>query len=344
MLPPAALRLTIDLEALAANWRWFARQCGLAACGAAVKADGYGVGAARVVERLAREGCRDFFVATWREAAELMPLAPGLSLRVLHGVLPDEMDLALASAAVPVLASAAQIARWRAAGGGPCDVMIDTGMSRLGLSLSEAGLLDGLVIETLHSHLACADESDHPMNERQRAAFADIAAQVPARRRALANSAGICLGPAYHFDLTRPGLGLYGGTPHPAATGQIRQVVRAEAQVVQVRALAAGDSVGYGATFVAARPMRAAVLNLGYADGYLRAFSGVGRALIDGAIRPVLGRVSMDLTVIDAGSAELAEGDWVEIDLDLPAAAAASGLSQYELLTSLGSRYHRRYL
>ena len=343
MQPPAPLRLTIDLDALAHNWRWFAKLSAPAACGAAVKADGYGIGARQVVERLAREGCRDFFVATWAEAAELLPVPAGTNLRVLHGVLPDDLAFALESDAIPVIVSAAQAARWRdAAPRRPCDVMVDTGMNRLGVSVAEIGAFDGLVIDTLHSHLACADDPGHPMNARQLAAFGAL--DLPAKRRSLANSAGICQGADYHYDLTRPGLGLYGGVPHRVAAGQLRQVVRAEAQVVQTRTLKSGDPIGYNATHVAVRDVAVAVLNLGYADGYLRAFSDVGRAIVGGKVRPVLGRVSMDLTAIDASGTELAEGDWVEIDLDLPRAAAASGLSQYELLTGLGDRYHRRYL
>lgn len=343
MQPPAPLRLTIDLDALAHNWRWFARASAPAACGAAVKADGYGLGAKAVVERLAREGCRDFFVATWAEAARLLPLPAGAALRVLHGVLPGDLAFAVASDAVPILVSAEQVARWRdAAPGRACDVMVDTGMNRLGLAPGEIAALDGLPIDTLHSHLACADEPDHPMNDRQLAAFRAL--DVPARRRSLANSAGVCLGAAYHFDLTRPGLGLYGGVPHPAAEGQLRQVVRAEAQVVQLRTLPAGEAIGYNCTFTATRDTRVAILNLGYADGYLRGFSGTGRAMVGDTVLPVLGRVSMDLTAIDATGVSLAEGDWVTVDLDLPRAAVASGLSQYELLTCLGDRYQRHYL
>jgi alanine racemase len=343
MQPSAPLRLTIDLDALAHNWRWFAKRSAPAACGAAVKADGYGVGARAVVERLAREGCRTFFVATYAEAADLLPLPAGATLRVLHGVLPGDMAFALASEAVPILVSVDQVARWReAAPGRACDVMVDTGINRLGLGLGEIAALDGLVIDTLHSHLACADEPGHAMNARQLAAFGAIG--VPARRRSLANSAGVCQGEAYHFDLTRPGIGLYGGVPHPAAAGQLRQVVRAQAQVIQVRTLKAGDAIGYNCTHVAARDTTVAILNLGYADGYLRGFSGTGRALVGDAELPVLGRVSMDLTAVDASAVSLREGDWVAVDLDLPRAAAASGLSQYELLTCLGDRYQRHYL
>jgi alanine racemase len=203
------------------------------------------------------------------------------------------------------------------------------------------GLLDGLDIETLHSHLACADE-DVDANRVQRGAFTALADKVPARRLSLANSAGICLGPDYHFDLTRPGIALYGGIPRAEAEGHIRQVVRLEAQIVQRRRIGPGDPVGYNATFTAERDMELAIVNLGYADGYLRGFSGTGRARMGERFAPVVGRVSMDLTAICVDAApDLAEGDWVEIDFDLPRASAQSGLSQYELLTMLGSRHQR---
>ncbi len=333
-VPPPPLRLSIDQEALAANWRWFRDRSGSAACGAAIKADGYGLGAQATLNRLAQEGCRDFFVATWAEAALLLPLADGLRLSVLHGVRTEDLPFALETNAVPVLNTAAQVALWRAtAPGRPCEVMVDTGMNRLGLSVRDGALVEGLNVETLMSHLACGEEALSPMNERQRALFAAI--DWPAKRRSLANSGGVTLGTAYAFDLTRPGIGLYGGTPGPGS-----QVARIEAQVVQIRQIAAGDSVGYGATFLADRGMRVAILNLGYADGYRRAFSG-GRG---GAGRHrVLGRISMDLTAIDATDSGITEGDWVEVDFDLPSAAAATGLSQYELLTGLGHRYQRDY-
>jgi alanine racemase len=221
--------------------------------------------------------------------------------------------------------------------------MVDTGINRLGLAPEEVagGALDGLKVETLMSHLACADE-DEAMNARQRDLFREVAAAVPARRLSLANSAGICLGEDYRFDLTRPGLALYGGIPRREAAGGIAPVARIEAQIVQRRRVPAGGTVGYNATFAAPAPMELAILNIGYADGYLRAFSGVGQALHDGRVLPVVGRVSMDLTAIAVDAApELAEGDWVELDYRLPEAAARSGLSQYELLTTLGRRHAR---
>ncbi len=340
------LRLTIDGGALVSNWRWLDRMSGSAACGAAVKANGYGVGAREAAARLAEAGCRDFFVATWAEAEELLPLVEGASLSVLHGLAEEDIPHAVAADARPVLNTPLQVQRWRDHGGGKmCDVMIDTGINRLGLSPSQVkeGLLDGLSVHTLMSHLACADE-DVAMNERQRRAFAGIASRVPAERLSLANSAGICLGVDYAFGLTRPGLALYGGIPRREAEGHIRQVVRVEAQVVQRRSIQPGDSVGYNSTFTAETPCELAILNLGYADGYLRGFSNSGRARIGDGFAPVVGRVSMDLTAIRVDDAPgIAEGDWVELDFDLPSASAQSGLSQYELLTMLGARYQRRW-
>lgn len=330
----AALRLRLDGDALVANWRWLDAQSGAAACGAAVKADGYGLGAREVVGRLAKAGCRDFFVATWDEAQALGALPVGCALSVLHGLRAEDMAVAVRSSARPVLNTAAQVARWRETGR-PCDVMIDTGMNRLGLSPGDD--LSGLKIETLMSHLACADD-DSAMNEAQRAMFAGVTAS--AKRRSLANSAGICLGSDFAFDLTRPGLALYGGVARAEAEGHIMQVASLEAQIVQRRMVPAGASVGYGATFIAARDTEVAILNIGYADGYRRAFAGNGTA--GGGCFAVLGRVSMDLLAIDV-SAEPArnEGDWVSVDYNLAAASHATGASQYELLTGLGSRFER---
>ena len=342
-LPSAPLALHLDSAALKANWQWLAGQSGAARCGAAVKANGYGLGAVNVVRHLLAAGCRDFFVATWAEAAELLPHLGGASLSVLHGVRAEDMAFALASGARPVLNSPEQIARWKEAGGGPCDVMVDTGMSRLGLSSRDVrpDLLAGLRIETLMSHLACADE-EHPLNSEQLRRFRQMIAGVEARNFSLANSAGILLGEAFIFGLTRPGLALYGGIPRPEAAGHIRQVVRPRAQILQRRFIRPGQSVGYGATYVAERRREIAILNVGYADGYLRGFSGTGAALRDGQRLPVLGRVSMDLLAVDVSMApELRDGDWLDLEFDLPRAAAQAGLSQYELLTTLGRRYDR---
>jgi alanine racemase len=257
----------------------------------------------------------------------------------------EDMAAATSGIARPVLNTAAHVARWRESGGGRCDVMVDTGMNRLGVSIAEvaSGLLDGLAIDTLMSHLACADE-DSAMNARQAAALRGLGGRTAARRLSLANSAGIALGADYAFDLTRPGLALYGGVPRGELAGVVGQVVTPEAQILQRRTLQAGDSIGYNAQFTAAAPLEVAILNIGYADGYWRGFSNAGAARAGAAALPVIGRVSMDLTAISVAAApELGEGDWVALDYALPAAAAAAGMSQYELLTGLGQRFERRW-
>jgi alanine racemase len=342
--PSSPLRLMLDSDALIHNWRALDRLSGAAQAGAAVKADGYGLGAQRVVRALAGTGCTDFFVAHMSEAAPLLDLVRPSSVAVLHGPLTGQ-DAAYAKAAGirPVINSVQQALLWTSAGGGPCDLMIDTGINRLGVPMSDLGdpALSGLQIDVLHSHLASADE-DSPQNELQRRRWDEARNNVPHARASLANSAGIALGADYHGDLTRPGLALYGGVPCAVLAGHIRQVARPEAAIMQVRQIAAGDSVGYNATFTAPIAMRVGVISLGYADGYLRCWSGKGAMLAGEARLPVLGRVSMDMTVIDLSAApQLVEGDWVTADYALPEASALTGLSQYELLTALGRRFAR---
>jgi alanine racemase len=338
------LRLTVDRTAIQENWKWLQERAGVPA-GAAIKADGYGLGAREAAEALYQAGCRDFFVSTWAEAEALGPLPIGASVVVLHGVGPRDVEAALASSARPVLNSLEQVARWKEiASGRACDVMIDTGMNRLGLRPEEIGGLEEISIDTLHSHLACADE-DSPLNRTQLERFRAVAAAVPARRYSMANSAGIGLGREYSFDLVRPGISIYGGIQRPEFDGSIRQVVRVQAEVVQRRTIRAGETCGYGATFTAVADTEAAILNIGYADGYLRGFSSRGSAFAGEYALPVLGRVSMDLIAVACDAApELSEGDWVEIDYDLPSASRQSGLSQYELLTALGSRFERLWV
>ena len=339
------LRLTIDRSAIQENWRWLQDRAGVPA-GAAIKADGYGLGARETAAALYHAGCRNFYVSTWAEAEELGPVPLGASLVVLHGVGPmDGEEAAQAIIARPCLNSVEQVARWKeVAPDRPCDVMIDTGINRLGLRPTEIGALDGLKIDTLHSHLACADEDD-PLNQMQLERFRAVISAVPAKRYAFANSAGVCLGRDYSFDLVRPGLSLYGGVPREEADGNIRGAARVDAAVVQRRTIPAGESCGYGATFVAKQDTEAAILNIGYADGYLRGFSSKGSAFSGEFALPVLGRVSMDLIAVGVDAAPgLKEGDWVEIDYDLPSASQQSGLSQYELLTTLGSRFERLWV
>ena len=342
--PPAALRLWIDAAALADNWRALDRLSGSASAGAAVKADAYGLGARQAVPVLAAAGCRDFFVAHWSEVAPLRDLVAPASISVLHGPLTDaEVAYCRATGAKPVLNSLAQIARWQRSGGGRCDLMIDSGINRLGLEMAQLGeaAQAGLDIDICMSHLASADE-DVAQNAMQLAHFAAIRNAISARRFSLANSAGIALGAEYHADLTRPGLALYGGIPRAELADQIRQVAFPQAAVLQIRDLQPGDGVGYNATFIAPKAMRVGVIALGYADGYLRCWSGKGRFAWQGAELASLGRVSMDMTVIDLSNASgCGEGDWIDIAYDPVFAAAATGLSQYEIFTLLGKRFAR---
>jgi alanine racemase len=343
-LPPPTLRLRIDPHTLAGNWRALARRSGTATAGAAVKADGYGLGVDQVVPVLRDAGAQDFFVAHWSEVpAVLQHVAPHM-LSVLHGPLRSEdAQFARETGVRPVLNSLHQARLWHDAGGGPCHLMVDSGINRLGLPPGAIGdpLVAGLEIDTLMSHLASADE-DVAQNERQLALFEQLARAIPARRRSLANSAGIGLGPRYAFDLTRPGLALYGGVPRPELANDIRQVAWPQAAVLQLRELSPGDAVGYNAMFTADRPMRAATVSLGYADGFLRCWSERGNLQHGDRVLPLIGRVSMDMVVVDCtATPDLREGDWLDVPYALPAAAARSDLSQYELLILFGRRFRR---
>ena len=340
-LPPPTLRLRIDADALASNWQTLDRLSGRARAGAAIKADCYGLGTGRCLPILRAAGARDFFVAHWQEVPAALRQISADRLSVLHGPLnAREAAFARETGVRPVINSLRQARLWNEAGGGLCDLMVDTGINRLGLSLAEVGdpVVAELDIQVLMSHLACADE-DSAMNARQLAAFRAVVAQVKHREASLANSAGIGLGEDYAFDLTRPGLSLYGGVQHPALDQVIRQVAFPEAALISVRQIEAGESVGYNATFTAGRPMRVGVVSVGYADGILRCWNGAAFAS-QGRALPILGRVSMDMIVIDLATApELTEGDWVEMPYALPEAAQRTGLSQYELLTLLGNRF-----
>lgn len=344
LLPASPLRLRLDAIALGTNWRALDAMCGAARAGAAVKADAYGLGAAQVVPVLAAAGCRDWFVAHWREVPDVIAHVPAATIAVLHGPLDDaDVAFARASGVRPVLNSLPQVQRWLAAGGGTCHIMVDTGINRLGLAMTELGdpVLAELDIDLCLSHLASADE-DVPQNAAQLARFCEVRQMVRAQRYSLANSAGIALGADYHADLTRPGIALYGGVARRELAGVVQQVARPEAALLQVRDLAAGDAVGYNATYVAQHPMRIGVVALGYADGYLRCWSNRGTLRCGAAPLPVIGRVSMDLAAVDLALApDVREGDWLAVDYDLPHAAVQSGLSQYELLTLMHRRFAR---
>ena len=340
------LQLHLDGDALVSNWRVLDKLSGKASTGAAVKADGYGLGAREVVSRLHGAGCRDFFVAHWGEAEAIADLVPPSQIAVLNGIADCDVAAAIALGAIPVLNTPHQIELWKAANGGPCHVMIDSGINRMGLGPDQlsSDLFDGLDVDILLSHLASGDE-DVPQNERQLSVFAELSKSLSVGRRSFANSAGISLGTQYHFDLTRPGLALYGGIARPEMQGMIRQVVFPQARLLQTRLLREGDKIGYNATYSCPADMRVATAAIGYADGYYRDFSNKGYFRTGENILPVIGRISMDLAILDITAApRLTEGDWVDVDFDLSSAAVATGMSQYELLTGLGTRSQRVWI
>ena len=342
--PPPTLRLAIDTAALADNWRALNALSGSARAGAAVKANCYGLGVEHCVPALVKAGARDVFVAHWGEVAPVLAHVPPEQLGVLHGPnTSEEAAYARGTGVRPVINSLHQARLWSEAGGGPCNLMIDTGINRLGVSLAELGdpVLGTLDVQVLMSHLSSAEE-DAAISAQQLARFRTACAKVPHRETSIANSAGIALGEDYRCDLTRPGLALYGGVPTPSLAGQIRQVAFPQAAIIQTRNLSAGDTVGYNREFTAPGAMRVATVSLGYADGFLRSWGKQGYLAHDGRMLPLLGKVSMDMVVVDLAAApDLREGDWLDVPYHLPDAAQRSGLSQYELLTALGDRFGR---
>jgi alanine racemase len=340
-VPPPTLRLRIDEEALAANWRTLDRMSRPGRAGAAIKANCYGLGVNRCLPVLRGAGARDFLVAHWQEVEPVLRHVPASQVSVLHGPLAAaDARYARETGVRPVINSLAQARLWTESGGGLCDLMVDTGINRLGIRPAEVShpAIAALEVQVLMSHLACADE-DSAMNARQLTDFRGVLAQVRHREASLANSAGIALGKDYAFDLTRPGLSLFGGAQRPELESVIQQVAFPEAALIQVRDIQAGEGVGYNATFTAPAAMRIGVVSLGYADGILRSWAG-GAFTSQGRTLPMLGKVSMDMIVVDlAAASELAEGDWVELPYALADAARQTALGQYELLTVLGNRF-----
>ncbi len=340
-LPPPTLRLHIDKDALAHNWRALDRLSGTARAGAAVKADCYGLGVDTCLPVLRDAGCRDFFVAHWSEVPAVLGRVPAEQISVLHGVgCAAEAEYARATGVRPVIDSVRQAQIWTESGAGPCHLMVDTGINRLGISPGEASApaIQALSVEVLMSHLACADE-DSDKNPAQLGAFREVMNKVAHRETSLANSAGVALGSEFSFDLTRPGLALYGGVPRPELAEIIQQVAYPQTRIIQTRQISAGESVGYNATFTATSQMRIGVVSLGYADGILRSWGGA-HFEGDGKRLPILGKVSMDMIVLDLTDAsDIGEEDWVSLPYHLPDAAQQTSLSQYELLTVLGRRF-----
>jgi alanine racemase len=360
--PAAALAgaiLTVDLDAVAENYRRLKARLGGAECAAVVKADGYGLGAVPVARRLVRAdaGCRRFFVARFAEAAALKPHVPDATVYVLDGLLPGAAADYAAADVVPVLNDRGQVEEWarwcRAQGRRPAAVQFDTGMTRLGLDAGEAeaggpalaACADMLVM----SHLVSSEIPDDPLNARQLAAFTAIRARLPAGRASLANSSGLFLPAAFHFDLGRPGYALYGGNPTPGRPNPMAPVVTLETRILQVRDVGDNRTVGYNATARVGPGTCIATVAVGYADGYLRSLSSRGRMRLAGRDVPVIGRVSMDLVTLDVTAVppEAARpGALVEAigpALTVDDVADAGGTNGYEILTSLGPRYRRVY-
>ncbi|ODT16597.1 MAG: alanine racemase [Mesorhizobium sp. SCN 65-12] len=353
--------LTIDLGAIRANYRRLKAELDGVACAGVVKADGYGIGAALVASALAKEGCDTFFVAQLGEGLALRrALGDAGTIHILNGIPPDAEADAAAANLVPVINSGTQLAAWRQAAR-RCGrrlraaVQVDSGMSRLGLAPGEVETIagdpssfDGIEVTLVMSHLACADEPGHPANERQRLAFERLRHLLPPAPASLANSSGIFLGRPYHYDLARPGAALYGINPTPGKASPMLPVVRLEAKVIQTRQLEAGAGVGYGHTFRATGPMRAATVSFGYADGWHR--RAASAAWFEGVRLPFLGRVSMDSIILDVSALpanRLKAGDLVEFlgpSQSVDDAAGHAGTIGYEILTSLGHRFYRRHL
>lgn len=354
--------LTIDLGAVVDNWRLIAQTAKGAEAGAVVKADGYGLGAARVGRALAKAGCTTFYVARIEEGVRLRAALPAVDIHVLDGLLPATQADLMEHRLIPVLNSRDQVHAWavhaRHLGRKlPADLHVDTGMNRLGLDagevddlLADPSDLDALDLRHVASHLACSDERRHPMNAAQRERFAELRRRLPRGRGSLANSSGIFLGKPFHFDAVRPGAALYGVNPHPDEPNPMAQAVQLQGRILQVRFVDSPHSVGYGATHAVARRTKIATVAVGYADGYLRSLSNRGTAHIGEAEAPLVGRVSMDLITLDVTTVpeRLARPGGL-VDLigphhPLDAVAAAAGTIGYEILTSLGARYHRVYL
>jgi len=355
--------LTIDLGALQSNYRALRRRSSPAECAAVVKADAYGCGLAPVVRALAQSGCKIYFVAHLAEGRQLRAIAPDVDIYALNGLVPGSAA-AFADANVrPVIGSLPELAEWDAfctAHGwrGGAALHFDTGMNRLGLAADEAAALAQRTrapdhgITLVMSHFACAETPSHVLNNRQIQLFREIRAMFRGVPSSLANSAGIFLGSSAHGDLVRPGYGLYGGNPTPGSPNPMKPVVGLRARILQIRTLARGETVGYGATWTAHRPSRIAIVSAGYGDGYLRAASGPeakagAEMIVAGARCRVVGRISMDLLAIDiTGLPDNAvrRGEWATLlgpELDIDALAAHCGTIGYELLCGLGRRYGR---
>lgn len=352
--------LTIDLAAIQANYATLRANAHGREVAGVVKADAYGLGADQVAPALWRAGCRTFFTAKLGEARKLRAILPKAVIHVLEGVTPEETKAFIEADIIPVLGQPGELGHWRAAAKAAgrrlkAGIQLETGLSRLGFTRADLltlpqGWTEDIELSLVMSHLACADEPEHPQNARQLESFKALSALLPEARRSLANSSGVFLDPAFAFDLVRPGAALYGINPTPGRPNPMRPVVTIKAPVLRVQHLDAPALVGYGATRELAKGAKIATIGVGYADGLIRSASNAAKASIGGRVVPIVGRISMDLTMLDVSGLEDEEvkvGTIVELfgrAFDLDAVATAAGTIGYELLTRLGQRFHRVYL
>jgi len=342
-------RLTVDLGAVAANYRTLCAAAGPARCAAVVKADGDGLGASEISRRLRTEGCTDFFVADVYEAGRLRPAIPDCALYVFAGATPASVEALVAANAIPVLNHAAQLDCWR--GRGPAVVHVDTGMHRLGFAPDDVRAHDFADVDVvlLLTHLACADEPDHPLNRVQLDAFSTVTARFPGVPTSVGNSAATLTGGGWSGDLARPGIALYGSNPYADRANPMLPVATLEAEVLQLREVGAGAPVGYGASWIARGPRLIATVGAGYSHGIPRLLSNLGEAYVHGRRVPYVGRVSMDIVTLDVTDMAglIGVGDWVELvgpEITVDEVAALSRTLGYEVLTGLGARVPRRYV
>ncbi|MBT6096484.1 MAG: alanine racemase [Rhodospirillaceae bacterium] len=352
--------VTVDLDAIVSNYQLLRDSAKGAITAAVVKADAYGLGMARVAPALAAAGCEVFFVAHVSEGIQLRELLPDTEIHILNGLLSGAEAAYGDHRLIPVLGSLNEVDRWIAQCGDTplaCDIHIDTGMLRLGLPADELNELAAdparlqcLDVQLVMSHFASADVENTNQSARQLMAFRASREKLPMGRTNLANSAGIFLGAEYRGDVVRPGIALYGCNPTPWTENPMRPVITLSAQILQVRHVAPGETVSYGATHAVDKPSKIATVATGYADGYLRSLSDTGYGFISGIRVPVLGRVTMDMIMLDVS--EIAEdkcrpGMWVELigsHVTVDDVAAAAGTIGHEIMTSIGARYHRRYI
>ncbi len=344
--------LTVDLAALTTNYRILAERFTGGECASVVKADAYGLGVAHSAPALLRAGCRSFFVATLEEGIALRRVLPEATLYVFHGPYAGEEKEYAAHALIPVINSPEQLMRWLPQGGAYA-LHVDSGINRLGFSDSQFAAHRSHVAAQppvlVMSHFACANEPQDPKNREQLVRFHAFQSQLPGVAASLCNSSGIFLKPEFHFQLARPGCALYGINP-TESSNPMRHVATLSTPIMQIRTAERADTVGYSATYRIPSGARLAIAQLGYADGYLRALSNVGHAVVCGARVPIAGRVSMDMIVLDISSlseralAHATCADFISAELPVDAVAAAAHTIGYEVFTRIGARVKRVYV